>query len=132
LIKRMLWQTHSVVQRLTPTGERSSSVYQDLKENAESYYFWAEQLHEEVQNLLGMHVALASHRTNEVMRVLTVFSAFFLPLTFVVGIYGMNFEFMPELGTRWGYPVVLGLMAGISLVIFIWFRRRGWLRRHKT
>ena len=132
LIKRMLWQTHSVIQRLTPTGERASSVYQDLKENAESYHFWADQLHEEVQNLLGMHVALASHRTNEVMRILTVFSAFFLPLTFVVGVYGMNFEFMPELGTRWGYPVVLGLMAGISLTIFIWFRRRGWLRRRKS
>jgi len=39
---------------------------------------------------------------------------------------------MPELGARWGYPVVLGVMAGISLAIFIWFRRRGWLRRHKT
>jgi magnesium transporter len=132
LIKRMLWQSHSVIQRLTPTGERSSSVYQDLKENAESYHFWAEQLHEEVQNLLAMHVAMASHRTNEVMRVLTVFSAFFLPLTFLVGVYGMNFDFMPELQQRWGYPAVLGVMALISLVIFIWFRRRGWLRRDRS
>lgn len=129
LIKRMLWQTHSVIQRLTPTGERSQSVYQDLKENAESYHFWADQLHEEVQNLLSMHVSLASHRTSEVMRVLTVFSAFFLPLTFLVGVYGMNFEFMPELRTRWGYPAVLGLMALVSAVIYIWFRRRGWLGR---
>lgn len=129
LIKRMLWQSHSVIQRLTPTGERSESVYQDLKENAESYHFWADQLHEEVQNLLSMHVALASHRTNEVMRVLTIFSAFFLPLTFVVGVYGMNFDFMPELHTKWAYPAVLGLMALISGVIYIWFRRRGWLKR---
>lgn len=132
LIKRMLWQTHNVIQRLTPTGERSSSVYQDLKENTESYHFWAEQLHEEVHNLLAMHVAMASHRTNEVMRVLTVFSAFFLPLTFVVGIYGMNFDFMPELNKRWGYPAVLAVMVAISLSIFIWFRRRGWLRRHRS
>ena len=72
---------------------------------------------------------MASHRTNEVMRVLTVFSAFFLPLTFIVGVYGMNFVHMPELGRRWGYPAVLGLMALVCLVIFIWFRRRGWLRR---
>lgn len=129
LIKRMLWQSHSVIQRLTPSGERSQSVYQDLKENAESYHFWADQLHEEIQNLLSMHVALASHRTNEVMRVLTIFSAFFLPLTFIVGVYGMNFDFMPELHSRWAYPVVVGFMALVSGVIFFWFRRRGWLRR---
>ncbi|HEU5217295.1 MAG TPA: CorA family divalent cation transporter [Gemmatimonadales bacterium] len=129
LIKRMLWQSHSVILRLTPTGERSQTVYQDLKENAESYHFWADQLHEEIQNLLSMHVALASHRTNEVMRVLTIYSAFFLPLTFIVGIYGMNFDFMPELHAWWAYPALLGLMALISGVIYFWFRRRGWLKR---
>ncbi|MGH7560075.1 MAG: magnesium transporter CorA family protein [Gemmatimonadales bacterium] len=129
LIRRMLWQTTSVIQRLTPTGERTQPVYQDLRETAEGYHFWADELLEEVNNLLAMYVTMASHRTNEVMRVLTVFSAFFLPLTFIVGVYGMNFDWMPELPQRWGYPAVLGLMAGVSLVIFVWFRRRGWLRR---
>jgi magnesium transporter len=104
-------------------------VYQDLKENAESYHFWADQLHEDLIALLGIHVTLASHRTNEVMRVLTVFSAFFLPLTFIVGIYGMNFEAMPELRSKYGYPAVLLIMLGVSTAIFIWFRRRVWLRR---
>ena len=131
LMKRMLWQTVAIVQRLTPTGERTQPIYQDLRENAESYHFWADELLEEVNNLLGMHVAMASHRTNEVMRVLTVFSAFFLPLTFIVGVYGMNFDWMPELRERWGYPAALGLMAAVSLVIFVWFRRRGWLHRTK-
>jgi magnesium transporter len=129
LMKRMLWHTVGIVQRLTPTGERTQPVYQDLRENAESYHFWADELLEEVNNLLGIHVAMASHRTNEVMRVLTVFSAFFLPLTFLVGVYGMNFDWMPELRVPWGYPAVLGLMMAVSLVIFLWFRRRGWLRR---
>jgi magnesium transporter len=132
LMKRMLWQTVAIVQRLTPTGERTQPVYQDLRENAESYHFWADELLEEVNNLLGIHVAMASHRTNEVMRVLTVFSAFFLPLTFIVGVYGMNFAWMPELRARWGYPAVLALMAAVSLSIFIWFRRRGWLHRTRT
>lgn len=132
LIKRMLWQTQGVIQRMAPIGERGQPLYQDLRESAESYHFWADQLHEDLNNLLGMHVAMASHRTNEVMRVLTVFSAFFLPLTFVVGIYGMNFSHMPELGKRWGYPAVLAVMAGISLFIFAWFRRRGWLGRDRS
>jgi magnesium transporter len=129
LIKRMLWQTQNVIVRMTPAGERMVPLYQDLKENTESYHFWADQLQEDLNNLLGMHVTMSSHRTNEVMRVLTVFSAFFLPLTFIVGVYGMNFEHMPELGKRWGYPAVIVLMAVVCLVIFIWFRRRGWLGR---
>ena len=129
LIKRMLWQTQNVIVRMTPTGERTQPVYQDLRENTESYHFWADQLQEDLNNLLGMHVTMASHRTNEVMRVLTVFSAFFLPLTFIVGVYGMNFVHMPELAKRWGYPAVLALMALVCLVVFLWFRRRGWLRR---
>jgi magnesium transporter len=131
LMKRMLWHTVGITQRLTPTGERTQPVYQDLRENAESYHFWADELLEEVNNLLGIHVAMASHRTNEVMRVLTVFSAFFLPLTFIVGVYGMNFDWMPELRERWGYPAAIGLMTVVSLTIFVWFRRRGWLRRSR-
>jgi magnesium transporter len=83
---------------------------------------------EDVNNLLSIQLALASHRTNEVVRVLTVFSVFFLPLTFIVGIYGMNFAHMPELRERWGYPAVMAAMGFVTLVIGLWFRRRGWLR----
>lgn len=126
-IKRILWQTNTVVQRLVPPQERVGAVFQDVKENAESYYFYADQLLEEINNLLAIHVALSSHRTNEVMRVLTVFSAFFLPLTFIVGVYGMNFTFMPELQSRWGYPAVIGVMILVCAIIAGWFRRRGWL-----
>jgi magnesium transporter len=128
LIKRLFWQTNMALQKLVAPGgvETHNVIFHDVKENAESYFFYADELMEEVSNLLGIHVALSSQRTNEVMRVLTVFSAFFLPLTFVVGVYGMNFDWMPELRVRWGYPAVLLGMAVVCLIIGLWFRRRGW------
>jgi magnesium transporter len=82
---------------------------------------------EEVNNLLTLSMSFAAQRTNEVMRVLTLFSVFFMPLTFIVGIYGMNFQFMPELDERWGYPSVLIVMVIVAAVIFFWFKRKKWL-----
>jgi magnesium transporter len=128
LMRRMLSHSLDAVKKLVPGSEPTAPLYQDLRENAESMHFYADELLEDVNNLLSIQLALASHRTNEVVRVLTVFSVFFLPLTFIVGIYGMNFQYMPELRERWGYPAVLAAMGFVTLVIGLWFRRRGWLR----
>jgi magnesium transporter len=128
LMRRMLSHTLDAVKKLVPASEPAAPLYQDLRENVESMHFYAEELLEDVNNLLSIQLALASHRTNEVVRVLTVFSVFFLPLTFIVGVYGMNFDFMPELRERWGYPAVLVGMGLVTLAIYLWFRRRGWLR----
>jgi magnesium transporter len=127
-MRRMLSHTLDAVQRLVPASEPTAPLYQDLRENAESMHFYADELVEDVNNLLSIQLALASHRTNEVVRVLTVFSVFFLPLTFIVGVYGMNFEFMPELRERWGYPAALAGMGVVTLIIYRWFRGRGWLK----
>jgi magnesium transporter len=86
-----------------------------------------ETMSDNTNHLLTLYFSVSAQRTNEVIRVLTLFSVFFMPLTFVVGIYGMNFDFMPELRWKLGYPGVVGLMACITLVIYLWFRRRGWL-----
>jgi magnesium transporter len=129
MVRRLLWLMMGVVTKVGGSQERSTPIYQDVRDTAESYLFYADQLLDEIQGLLGTYLAVASHRTSEVMRVLTVFSAFFLPLTFIVGVYGMNFDVMPELRHKWGYPAVLLGMAVVVLVIMFWFRRRGWLRR---
>lgn len=84
-------------------------------------------------SLLDFYVSIASHRMNEVMKVLTIIATIFIPLTFVVGIYGMNFDpqaspwNMPELQWRYGYPVVMGSMAVIALLLVWYFRRKGWI-----
>jgi magnesium transporter len=128
LAKRLLWRTLTVVARYPLPGERAGSLMQDLRENTESMHFYADELVEDVVNLLHMQLSLAAHRTNEVVQVLTIFSAFFLPLTFIVGVYGMNFQYMPELSQRLGYPAVWVVMALVCLAIGMWFRRRGWLK----
>lgn len=80
-----------------------------------------------VGGMLDTYLSAVSNRMNEVMMVLTVMASIFIPLTFIAGIYGMNFEWMPELGWRWGYPAVLGLMGVIGAGMLIYFWKRDWL-----
>lgn len=78
-------------------------------------------------SLMDVHLALVSYRINEVMKVLTIIATIFIPLTFLVGVYGMNFKGMPELEWAYGYPLCWGVIVGVALCMLIWFRRRGWL-----
>ena len=66
-------------------------------------------------------------RMTQVMKLLTIISTIFIPLTFIVGVYGMNFDNMPELRQRWGYFVVMGIMAVLAVGMLVWFRRKRWL-----
>jgi len=77
--------------------------------------------------MLETHLSLLTTRLNEVMKVLTVIATIFIPLSFITGIYGMNFRHMPELEWRWGYPLVLGGMAVIAVGMLVYFRRKRWL-----
>lgn len=124
VIKRMLWHSLNTVQKFIPYSSANLPLYQDLKERIESLQFFADSLLDELNNLLNIQISLASNRTNEVMRVLTVFSVFFMPLHFIVGLYGMNFEFMPEVHWRYGYFLAWGMILGVTSVIYVWFRKK--------
>ena len=81
--------------------------------------------------LMNTYLTVVSNRMNEVMKTLTIVASIFIPLTFLAGIYGMNFENMPELGVRWAYPVLLGIMALLTGGMVLYFWRKGWLGRKR-
>jgi magnesium transporter len=136
--RRMLRAVHDIIAKVDAIPEASVPFFQDLREDTDALYLRASDVVDNVNRILQLQLSLlsqrtneASQRTNEVMRVLTVFSVFFMPLNLIAGIYGMNFEHMPELKSPWGYHLVLGAMAGITLSIYLWFRRKGWLHRYR-
>lgn len=87
---------------------------------------------ETTSSLVEGYMSSVSNRMNEVMKVLTVIATIFIPLTFLTGVYGMNFEWMPELGWRWGYPVLWGIMALLVILLLGFFARKGWLHMDLT
>jgi magnesium transporter len=82
-----------------------------------------------LDGLANFYYAAQGQRMNEIMKVLTIVSALFIPLTFIVGIYGMNFEYMPELKKKYGYATVLIVMAISAILMFLYFVKKGWLKK---
>lgn len=80
-----------------------------------------------LSGMLDLYLSSIGNKTNEVMRVLTIIATIFIPLTFIAGLYGMNFEYMPELKWRWGYPSVLLVVVVIGIFMLFYFRRKKWL-----
>lgn len=76
--------------------------------------------------LRDSYLSVNSHKMNKIMMLLTVITTIFIPLTFIVGVYGMNFKYMPELELKYGYFIVLGIMVFIGIFMFTWFKRKGW------
>ncbi len=86
-----------------------------------------ETFREMLSGMLDIYISSISNRTNEIMKILTIIATIFIPLTFIVGVYGMNFEYMPELKWRWGYPVVWVIIIAVSVSMLVYFRRKKWL-----
>lgn len=137
-IRRAVWPAREVVLGLM--REDTPRISQETRVHLRDCYDHLAQLHDMVEvsreivaGLLETYISRVSLASNEVMKVLTVIATIFIPLTFIAGVYGMNFDpgsspwNMPELDWRWGYPVVLALMAVVAGGSLLYFRRRGWL-----
>ena len=123
IIKKLLQITQEVVSKITPEAGNLSAL-QDVRDKLVRLILIYDEAVEDAYNLMSTYLAITAVKSNEVMKLLTIFSAFFLPLTFIVGVYGMNFHFMPELTWKYGYLWSLVLMGVVSLAIYLWFRRK--------
>lgn len=127
IFKRLLLLSKDIIRMYVKHDTEDNPFSHDLLETVDQLYFTADDLNENANNLLNLYLSLASHRMNEIMGVLTIFSVFFLPLTFIAGWYGMNFHNMPELDSSYGYYGIIGFSVISALTTYVWFRRKGWL-----
>jgi magnesium transporter len=131
-LRKSVWPLREVISRLerseSPLISKSTFVYlRDVYDHTIQVMDSVDTFRDTLSGMLDIYLSSVSNRMNEVMKVLTVIATIFIPLTFIAGIYGMNFKVMPELDQPWGYPAVLILMLTIAVVMLIYFRRKKWL-----
>jgi magnesium transporter len=123
ILKKIISITQSIVQQ-SQDKYKVSYIHQDIQDQLLHLLTMNEESLENSTQLMNTYLSLSDQKNNEVVRLLTIFSVFFLPLNFIAGIYGMNFSFMPELTWKLGYVFALSLMAIVVIVIYLWFRRK--------
>ena len=126
VIRRLLFLVYDVVDKIDPP-ETTNAYTRDIRDLYVKQKSLYDSLSENANHLLNIYFNISSQKTNETMRILTIFSVFFMPLTFIVGVYGMNFKYMPELEWHYGYPAAMILMVVVIVAIYIWFKRKNWL-----
>jgi magnesium transporter len=133
-LRHTVWPMRDLLYRILNSERLSLSVdermhYRNIHDHLEKLAAMIESSREMTADIRDNYLSLNAHRMNSVMMTLTVITTIFMPLTFIVGVYGMNFEYMPELKWKYGYFTVLGIMALIALTMTLWFKKKGWFQR---
>jgi magnesium transporter len=123
ILKKIISITESIIHQ-SQDKYKVSYIHQDIQDQLLNLLTMNEESLENSTQLMNTYLSLSDQKNNEVVRLLTIFSVFFLPLNFIAGVYGMNFSFMPELTWKLGYAFALCLMAIVVIVIYLWFRRK--------
>jgi magnesium transporter len=131
-LRRSVWPVRELVANMermdSPLIADSIRAYvRDLYDHSVQAIETAETFREMLSGMLDTYLSSLSNRMNEVMKVLTIIATIFIPLTFITGVYGMNFHHMPELDWRWGYPLTLGVMAALAIGMILMMKRKKWL-----
>ncbi|ACM22282.1 MAG: magnesium transporter [Thermotoga sp.] len=131
-LRKTIWPLREVLNEISRgesslIKEETLPYFKDVYDHTIRIADTVETFRDIASGLLDVYLSNMSNRTNEVMKVLTIIATIFMPLTFIAGIYGMNFEYMPELSWKWGYPVVLIVMGVIAFLMVVYFRKKKWL-----
>lgn len=131
-IRRAVWPLRELIGGLeksdSPLIEESTGIFlQDLHDHTIQVIEVVESSREMISGMLDMYLSSISNKMNSTMKVLTVIATIFIPLTFLAGIYGMNFEYIPELTWRWAYPTVWAVMIGIGVSMLFGFKKKKWM-----
>jgi len=131
-LRKSVWPLREVVSGLergeSPLIKESSRIYlRDVYDHTIQVIDTIETFRDMISGMLDIYLSSVSNRMNEVMKVLTIIATIFIPLTFIAGIYGMNFKYMPEIDWHWGYPAILFVMVIIGISMLFYFRRKKWL-----
>jgi len=131
-LRRIIAPQREVMNRLSrddfvQIAQQNRIYYRDIYDHLVRIMDLSETIRDIITGTLDIYLSAASNRLNEIMKALTIVSTIFLPLTFVAGVYGMNFHYMPEIGWRFGYPMVWGIFIAIIVTMLWWFKRRGWI-----
>lgn len=131
-LRKSVWPIRDVINRFqrleSPLVSATTQFYlRDVYDHVIQIIDIIEGFRDVVAGMLDIYLSNINIRTNEIMKVLTIVSTIFVPLTFITSMYGMNFEFMPELRHPWGYPAVLFIMTSVAIGMLIYFRRKNWI-----
>jgi magnesium transporter len=131
-LRKQVWPLREIITYLQKDGaplisEATGPFLRDVYDHTIQVIDSIESFRDVLSGLQDLYLSIISNRMNEVMKVLTIIATIFIPITFIAGIYGMNFSHMPELTWRWGYPAVWLLIIGIAVVMIVFFRRKNWI-----
>ncbi|MFX0196000.1 MAG: magnesium/cobalt transporter CorA [Candidatus Hodarchaeota archaeon] len=131
-LRKSVWPLREIISRLerieSPLIQETTAIYlRDVYDHTIQVIDTIETFRDMLSGMLDMYLSSISNKMNEIMKVLTIIATIFIPLTFIAGIYGMNFMYMPELEWRWGYPFIWLVIIVISVSMLVYFRRKQWL-----
>jgi len=130
-LRKSVWPLREAISSLERSESslinKSTGVYlRDVYDHTIQVIDTVESLRDTVSGMLDIYLSSISNKMNAVMKVLTIIATIFIPLTFIAGIYGMNFKYMPELEWHWGYPIVWLVMGAVVVIMLIYFRKKKW------
>lgn len=131
-LRKSVWPLREVINNLergdSPLIQKSTGIYlKDVYDHTIQIIDTIETYKEMLSGMLDIYLSSVSNKMNEVMKVLTIIATVFIPLTLIVGIYGMNFKYMPELEWKWSYPIVWVIMISIGTFMYFYFKRMKWI-----